>query len=64
LAAGGAWTSESAEAVRFEDIVSLLRAASQLKETQLEEVLMFGETPSQYDVIMPIFPGSPPRLEP
>jgi len=52
------WTPNFAEARGFADTNSLLKAALQTQRRDLEEILMFGQVPSEYDVALPILPRS------
>jgi hypothetical protein len=54
LAAGGGWTTDHADARSFESVMTLITEAVALPETALEEVLMMGEEPSGFDVILPL----------
>jgi hypothetical protein len=52
----GGWSEDWTAARRFEDVSSLIRTALQMRESRLEEVLVFGEAPSQLDTVLPLWP--------
>jgi hypothetical protein len=57
LSTDGSWTQEHGKALRFDSLDALLKTASRLGKGQLEEVLMFSEEPSRYDLALPISPA-------
>ncbi len=50
----GNWTQNATEAYHFSDVTALIQRAIALEEYELEEVLMFSEQPSCYDVVLPV----------
>ena len=57
LSTDGSWTQEHCKARRFDSLDALLKTAARLRKGQLEEVLMFSEEPSKYDLSLPISPA-------
>jgi hypothetical protein len=54
LALDGQWTLDVRMARQFKNIRELLQTVNSLKLSNVEELLQFGETPSQWDVALPI----------
>jgi hypothetical protein len=55
LCLDGSWSAEWKAARRFEDSTKLIDVALHLPQPELEEVIMFGEVPSEYDITLPLF---------
>lgn len=56
LCPDGGWTEDWTAARKFDDVGSLIRTALQMRESRLEEVLVFGEAPSALDTVLPLWP--------
>ena len=54
LSPDGGWTNEFEQARSFEDVGALITVAVRMRDRAFEEVLVLGETPSKFDLVMPI----------
>ena len=59
LGIDGKWTRDHAAARKFPDTLSLIQCALSLPEPDLDYLLMEQDTPSPYDLSVPIKPISP-----
>jgi hypothetical protein len=54
LTSGGVWTNDISSAESFADIRSVVTARQKLDLENVELLYLMGETPSDYDVIIPL----------
>lgn len=55
LGPDGQWTVDWTTAKKFPDTSALIETAVQIPEGPLEEVLIFGDSPSRFDIFLPLF---------
>jgi hypothetical protein len=56
LGTDGKWTRDHEAALKFPDAMSLIQHALRLPEPDLDYVMMEGDTPSPYDLIVWVKP--------
>jgi len=59
---GGTWTPHLALAREFESTAHLVEVATAYTRSNLEMVLMMGDTPSQFDVVLPLSQTPPSNV--
>ena len=57
----GTWTKDTAAAREFQDIRSVVKAEQEHQLQNIELVLLMGDQPSTYDVVLPLGTGTPKR---
>lgn len=60
---GGTWTQDAQFARNFDDIRSVVKAEQEYRLQNVELVLLMGDKPSKYDVILPLGTPAPKRTK-